>query len=329
MITKRQLGNKGPEVGCLGYGAMVLEGFYGGVDEQEAIATIQHALDLGMDLIDTADAYGEGHNELLIAKAIKGRRDDVFVSTKFGIVYDIKEAGTELPTGWGFSLKINGAPSYVKKSLDLSRSRLEVDVIDLWYAHYPDPSIPIEETVGAMAECVQSGDVRYLGLCNVTADEVRRANEVHPIAAVQYEYSLWRREVETTLLPTLRELGIALVPWSPLGGGFLTGEVSSLAEDDFRHNNPRYAGDNLDINRNRFEPLMQLARDFRITPAQLALSWLLHQGEDIIPIPGTRKPERLDENAVSANVHLDDETLAQIDEITLAGLAEGATLLKS
>lgn len=327
MITKRQLGSKGPEVGCLGYGAMVLEGYYGDIDEPQAIKTIKHALDLGMDLIDSADAYGEGHNELLIGRAIKGRRDDAFVCTKFGVVYDENETGTELPTGWGYSLKINGAPSYVRKCLDKSRSRLGVDEIDLWYAHYPDPAIPIEETVGAMAECVQSGDVRYLGLCNVTADEVRRANAVYPIAAVQYEYSLWRREIELTLLPTLRELGIALVPWSPLGGGFLTGEVKSLSEDDFRHNNPRFAGENLDINRDRYAPLMQLAKDFRITPAQLALSWLLHQGEDIIPIPGTRKPERLDENAVSANVHLDEETLAQIDAIAPAGLAKGATLL--
>ncbi len=327
MISKRQLGNKGPEVGCLGYGAMVLEGYYGSVDEAQAIATIRHALDLGMDFIDTADAYGEGRNEMLIAKAIEGRRDDAFICTKFGLVFEQSESGSELETGWGYSLKINGAPTYVKKSLDNSRTRLGVDVIDLWYAHYPDPSIPIEETVGAMAECVQHGDVRYLGLCNVTADEVRRANEVHPIAAVQYEYSLWRREVETTLLPTLRELGIALIPWSPLGGGFLTGQVKQLPEDDFRHNNPRYAGENLNINRDRFAPLMQLAQDFRITPAQLALSWLLHQGEDIIPIPGTRKTERLDENAVSANVQLDDETLTQIDRIAPVGLAEGATLI--
>lgn len=327
MIEKRQLGNKGPEVGCLGYGAMVLEGFYGSVDEPQAIATIQHALDLGMDFIDTADAYGAGHNELLIARAIEGRRDDAFICTKFGIVFDENEAGSELETGWGFSLKINGAPAYVKKALEQSRTRLGVEEIDLWYAHYPDPSIPIEETVGAMAECVQAGDVRYLGLCNVTADEVRRANAVHPIAAVQYEYSLWRREVETTLLPTLRELGIALVPWSPLGGGFLTGEVRQLSEDDFRQNNPRYAGENLNINRDRFAPLMELAKDFRITPAQLALAWLLHQGEDIIPIPGTRKTDRLDENAASANVKLDAETLEQIDEIAPAGLAEGATLL--
>ena len=327
MIAKRLLGSKGPEVGCLGYGAMVLEGCYGGVDEAQAISTIQHALDLGMDFIDSADAYGEGRNELLIGKAIKERRDDAFVCTKFGIVFNESESGTELPTGWGFSLKINGAPSYAKKSLDNSRARLGVDVIDLWYVHYPDPSVPIEETVGAMAECVQSGDVRYLGLCNVTADQIRRANEVHPVAAVQYEYSLWRREAETTLLPTLRELGIALVPWSPLGGGFLTGKVRTLADDDFRQNNPRYAGENMDINRDRYAPLMQLAKDFSITPAQLALSWLLHQGEDIIPIPGTRKPERLDENAVSANVHLDAETLKQIDKIAPAGMAEGATLL--
>ncbi len=322
------LGSKGPEVGCLGYGAMVLEGYYGSVDEAQAIATLQHALDLGMDLIDSADAYGAGSNEMLVARAIKGRRDDAFICTKFGIVYDDNETGTELPTGWGFSLKINGTPSYVKKSLNNSRDRLGVDVIDLWCAHYPDPAIPIEETVAAMAECVQAGDVRYIGLCNVSADQVRRANAVHPIAAVQYEYSLWRREVETSLLPTLRELGIALIPWSPLGGGFLTGEVRALSADDFRQNNPRYAGDNLAINTDRFAPLIQLAKDFRITPAQLALSWLLHQGEDIIPIPGTRNCERLDENAVSANVHLDAESLEQIHKLAPPGLAEGATLLK-
>ena len=328
MIPKRQLGNMGSEVGCLGYGAMVLEGYYGSVDEAEAIKTIRHALDLGMDFIDTADAYGEGHNERLIAKALKDRRDDAFVCTKFGMVFDDNEPGSELQTGWGYSLRINGEPGYAKKALRKSRERLEIDVVDLWYAHYPDPAIPIEETVGAMAECVQAGDVRYLGLCNVTADEVRRANAVHPIAAVQFEYSLWRREVETALLPTLRELGIALVPWSPLGGGFLTGEVTTLAEHDFRQNNPRFAGDNLAINRDRFAPLMQLADDFRITPAQLVLAWLLHQGEDIIPIPGTRKSSRLDENAVSATIQLDEETLDTINEIAPPGLAEGATLIE-
>ncbi len=327
MIEKRQLGAQGPEVGCIGYGAMVLEGYYGGVDERQAIATIRHALDLGMDFIDTADAYGEGRNEQLVARAIEGRRDDAFVCTKAGLVYEENEAGTELQTGWGLPLKVNGAPSYLKKSLQLSRERLRVDVIDLWYLHYPDPAVPIEDSVSAMAECVQAGDASYLGLCNVSADQVRRANAIHPIAAVQYEYSLWRREAETELLPTLRELGIALVPWSPLGGGFLTGRVTQLSEDDFRHNNPRYAGDNLAVNRDRYEPLMQLARDFRLTPAQLALAWLLHQGDDIIPIPGTRKPERLDENAVAAHVELDDETLDQIDSIAPAGLAKGATLL--
>lgn len=190
---------------------MVLEGYYGASDDGQAVDTIRHALDTGLTMIDSADAYGKGHNELLLGRAIKGRRNDSFVATKFGIVFDERETGTELPTGWGFSLKINGKAAYVQKALAGSLKRLGVDVIDLWYAHYADPATPIEETVGAMAEAVRAGNVRYLGLSNVTADEVRRTHAVHPIAAVQYEYSLWRREAETTLLPTLRELGIALV----------------------------------------------------------------------------------------------------------------------
>ena len=194
---------------------MVLEGYYGTSNDDQAVETIRRALDVGMTMIDSADAYGNGHNETLVGRAIKNRRNEAFIATKFGIVFDEKETGTDLQTGWGFSLKINGKPDYVRKALDGSLKRMELDVIDLWYAHYADPNTPIEETVGAMAEAVNMGKVRYLGLSNVTADQVRRAHAVHPITAVQYEYSLWRREVETALLPTLHELGIALVAWSP------------------------------------------------------------------------------------------------------------------
>ena len=232
-----------------------------------------------------------------------------------------------MPTGWGFSLNINGTPRYAHKALDASLKRLNVETIDLWYAHYLDPQTPVEETVGAMAEAVQEGKVRYLGLSNVTADEVRRAHTIHPISAVQYEYSLWRREAETELLPTLRELGIVLVAWSPLGSGFLTGTVDRLNENDFRQNNPRFAGENLDTNRERFSQLMNVAEEFNISPAQLALAWLLHQGQDIFPIPGTRKAQRIDENAKALVVQLDATTLQRVNEIAKPGLAEGATLV--
>jgi len=199
--------------------------------------------------------------------------------------------------------------------------------IDLWYAHYPDPATAIEETVGAMSEAVSAGKVHFLGLSNVSAEQVRRAHKVHPIAAVQYEYSLWRREVETEILPTLRELGIALVPWSPLGGGFLTGTIDVLGADDFRNNNPRYQGDNFAANKQRFEPLMKLAAELDITAAQLSLAWLLHQGQDIIPIPGTRQPDRVTENARAADIILSPEIVQKISDLAAPGLARGKTLL--
>lgn len=327
MIEKRELGSNGPSVGRLGYGAMVLEGYYGVSDDEQAVGTIQRALDVGMNMIDTADAYGNGHNELLVGRAIAGMRQQAFVATKFGIVFDENESGTDLPTGWGFSLKINGRPSYVRKALNSSLERLAVDVIDLWYAHYADPATPIEETVGAMAEAVHAGNVRYLGLSNVTSEQVRRAHRVHPITAVQFEYSLWRREAEAELLPTLRELGIALVGWSPLGSGFLTGTVTGLGTSDFRQHNPRFAGENLASNRDRFMPFMAVAEELGVTPAQLALAWLLHQGQDVFPIPGSRRAERVEENAKAADIRLTWELLKRIDELARPGLAEGATLV--
>ncbi len=306
---------------------MVLEGYYGKSDDAQAVGTIHRALDVGMNMLDTADVYGNGHNEELVRRAIAGRRQEAFVATKFGIVFAENETGTNLPTGWGFSLKINGKPSYVSKALNASLKRMDLDAIDLWYVHYPDPATPIEETVGAMAEGVRTGKVRYLGLSNVTAEQVRRAHKIHPIAAVQFEYSLWRREAEAELLPTLRELGIALVGWSPLGSGFLTGTVASLDKNDFRQNNPRYTGANLSINRDRFAPFMAVARELNVTPAQLALAWLLHQGQDIFPIPGTRRADRVEENARSADIRLTPELLERIDVLARPGIAEGATLL--
>ncbi|MCB2100348.1 MAG: aldo/keto reductase [Rhodobacterales bacterium] len=316
----------GTPVKRLGYGAMVLEGYYGAFEDAQADAVLGRAVDRGL-MIDTADAYGNGHNETLVAGAIAGRRQAAYVATKFGIVFDPDGTGTDLPTGWGFSLKINGTPAYVDQCVEASLGRLGTDYIDLWYAHYPDPQVPIEETVGAMARAVEAGKVRHLGLSNVTAEQVRRAQAVHPIAAVQYEYSLWRREAETDLLPTLRDLGVALVAWSPLGAGFLTGTVDSLPEGDFRHVNPRFTGDNLAANLDRFAPLRDLAAGLSITPAQLALAWLLHQGGDIYPIPGTRKAARVDENLAAAAVTLPADVLAQINVLMAPGTARGATLM--
>ena len=305
---------------------MVLEGYYGASDDEQAVATIHKALDVGVTMIDSADAYGNGHNESLVGRAVRGRKD-AFVATKFGIVFDAEEAGTPLPTGWGFTLRINGTRAYALRALDRSLARLGVEAIDLWYAHYPDPAVPIEETVAAMAEGVAAGKARHLGLSNVTAEQVRRAHAVHPIAAVQFEYSMWRREAETSLLPTLRELGISLVAWSPLGAGFLTGRLDRVDANDFRRNNPRFAGNALAENRDRFAPLLAVAEELEVTPAQLALAWLLHRGPDVIPIPGTRRSERVEENAAATGILLDTTLVERIDELAKPGLARGATLI--
>jgi aryl-alcohol dehydrogenase-like predicted oxidoreductase len=327
MLPKRFLGANGPQVGAIGYGAMVLEGYYGSADKHEGIRTIQHALDIGMSLIDTADAYGNGHNETLVAEAIRNRTDDAVVATKCGIVFEGDQQGTEVPTGWGFSLRINGTPRYVRHAVEESLRRLQIETIDLWYLHFPDPAVAISETVGAMAEEVRAGKVRYLGLSNVTPEQVRQAHAVHPVAAVQYEYSLWRREAEEALLPVLLELSIALVPWSPLGSGFLTGTVTAVPSNDFRVHNPKFAGTNFKENLDRFTAIKELAASIGASPAQLSLAWLLHQGTDIVPIPGTRRVSRLDENAKSASLTLNTVTLRRIDELMPIGAAKGATLL--
>jgi aryl-alcohol dehydrogenase-like predicted oxidoreductase len=305
---------------------MVLEGYYGGIDDAAGVATLRAALDRGVTLIDTADAYGDGHNERLVGEALRGRdRAGVTLATKFGIAFDGTPA-TELPTGWGYSLQICGRPEYVRKSLDRSLQALGVEYIDLWYLHFPDPAVPVEETVGAMAEGVRAGKVRHLGLSNVTAEQVRRAHTVHPVAAVQNEYSLWRREAEVELLPALRELGIGFVPWSPLGSGFLAG-TTSVGADDFRANNPRFSGENRQQNADRFAPLHAIAGELGISSAQLALAWVLAQGEMIVPIPGTRKPERIAENLAAAEVRLPPAVLEQIERIAPRGAAAGQTLL--
>lgn len=326
MVEKLPLGHNGSLVGRLGYGAMGLEGYYGASDDKAAIATLCHAIEHGM-MIDTADAYGAGHNESLIAKAVKQTTVPIFLASKFGIVFDEKQQGSSVATNWGFSLNINGTAEYTRQSIDATLQRLDVDILDLWYFHYLDPNTPIEETISAMAEAVQQGKVRHIGLSNVDAETVRKAHAIHPISAVQYEYSLWRREAEIELLPTLRELGIALVAWSPLGSGFLTDTVNQLSENDFRNHNPRFAGNNLQQNKARFAALTAISAELGITPAQLALAWLLHQGQDIFPIPGTRSIARIDENNQAQNITLAAEILEKINDIAQIGLAEGATLL--
>lgn len=303
---------------------------YGAVEDEQSVHTLQHALDAGITLLDTSDAYGvDGHNERLIGRAIAGRRNSVQIATKFGYTLTPDERGTSIQTNWDIAPRVNGLPEIVPKRVDDSLKRLGIEVIDLWYLHFPDPSVPIEDTVGAMGDAMRAGKVCYLGLSNVTAEQIRRAHAVHPISVVQNEYSLWTRDVEQDVLPTLRELGIGLVPWAPLGSGFLTGQVTTLEQDDFRNRHPRYQGQNLQQNVDRFAPLRSLAAELSITPAQLALAWLLHQGDDIVPIPGTRTPAHIDSNAAAVDIVLSPDVLKRIDELSPAGLASGKALLSS
>lgn len=298
-LPRRRLGAQGPAVSALGLGCMGMSEFYGPADDQQSLAVLNHALDIGINFLDTADMYGVGANERLLAQLLARRRDEVVLATKFGNV--------RAPDG--SMLRIDGSPAYVREACHASLERLGVDHIDLYYQHRVDRSTPIEETVGAMAELVKAGKVKYLGLSEASADTIRRAHAVHPIAAVQTEYSLWSRDVEAEVLPTCRQLGIALVPYSPLGRGFLTGAIRSmdqLAADDRRRIHPRFQEGNLDHNLALADALGALAKEWSYTPAQLALAWLLDQGDDIVPIPGTRSMARLDENALAARIHLDD-----------------------
>jgi len=302
-------------VSSLGLGCMGMSEFYGTRDESEATDTIHRALDLGVTFLDTADMYGPFTNERLVGQAISGRRDEVVLATKFG--NQRSEEG-------GF-LGINGSPDYVRSACDASLERLGVDHIDLYYQHRVDKTVPIEETVGAMAELVTAGKVRHLGLSEASVDTIRRAHAVHPITALQTEYSLWTRHVEDAILPTLRELGIGLVPYSPLGRGFLTGTITStdaLAPDDFRRHNPRFAADALAANLAIVDAVQALAQEKGVTAGQLALAWVLAQGEDVVPIPGTKRIAYLEENAAAAAVVLDAEELARLDAAVPAAVGE-------
>ncbi len=310
----------------IGYGAMGLEGYYGESNDTQAVQTLLHAIEQGM-MIDTADAYGAGHNEDLIKQALTKTNMPAFIATKFGIVFEEDQNGSQLDTGWGFPLTINGTKEYVTRAIDNSLERLGVEQIDLIYAHYLDPNTPLEETIAAMADAVKAGKVKAIGLSNVTADQIIRANAIHPISAVQYEYSLFRREAELDILPAINQIGAALVCWSPLGAGFLTGQVQQLDANDFRNNNPKMQGENFASNLERLEAIKTIAAEYGITPAQLALAWLVAQGDNIIPIPGSRKTSRIDENLQALAVKLSDDTLKQLDDIAPIGAFKGATLV--
>lgn len=310
-MKTRTLGLGGPTVSAIGLGCMGMSAFYGGRgSDAEAIAVIHHALDRGITLLDTADMYGPHTNETLVGRAIAGRRDDVFVATKFGIRLDPAN-----PDARG----IDGRPEYVQRACEDSLKRLGVETIDLYYQHRVDPAVPIEDTVGAMARLVEQGKVRHLGLSEASADTLRRAAKVHTIAALQSEYSLWSRDPETNgTLTACRELGIGFVPYSPLGRGFLTGTIRTVEdfdEDDYRRRSPRFQGANFDRNLALVESVQAIAQDYGVTPGQLALAWVLAQGEDLVPIPGTKRIGYLDENIAALDIHLTEDDMARIDAI--------------
>jgi aryl-alcohol dehydrogenase-like predicted oxidoreductase len=317
-MKTRTLGPGGPEVAAIGLGCMGMSAFYGAADEGEALRTIERALDLGCNFLDTSDMYGPHTNERLVGGALEGRREDVFLATKFGIKLAAGADGTPVRS-------IDGSPDYVRAACDASLQRLGVEHIDLYYQHRVDPNTPIEDTVAAMAELVAAGKVRYLGLSEASAETIRRAHAVHPITAVQTEYSLWTRDVEREILPTLQELGIALVAYSPLGRGFLSGRFSSpeeLDEGDFRRHGPRFTGENLLENRKLAERVRELAAEKGLTPGQLALAWVLRRGEHIVPIPGTKRVSYLEENLAAADVKLSEEEVQRIAEAVPAASGE-------
>jgi aryl-alcohol dehydrogenase-like predicted oxidoreductase len=315
-LPHRTLGLDGLGVSALGLGCMGMSDFYAGRDDDESVATIQRALNLGVDFLDTADMYGPFTNERLVGRAIKGRRDGVVLATKFG-----NERAED-----GSFIGVNGRPDYVRKACDASLQRLGVDHIDLYYQHRVDRTVPIEETVGAMADLVRAGKVRRLGLSEAAPPTIRRAAREHPIAALQTEYSLWTRDPEDEVLPTCRELGIGFVAYSPLGRGFLTGRFRTLDDlplDDYRRNSPRFQGENFQRNLDLVRRVEEIARRKGCTPSQLALAWVLAQGEDIVPIPGTKQRKYLEENVRAVEVELTPADLEEIDEVAPKGVAAG------
>jgi aryl-alcohol dehydrogenase-like predicted oxidoreductase len=316
-MDRRNLGSEGLVVSSLGLGCMGMSEFYGTADEGESIATIHHAVELGIDFLDTADMYGPFTNERLVGKAIRGRRDEVVLATKFG--NERREDGSHVG--------INGKPEYVRRACDASLDRLGVDSIDLYYQHRVDPEVPIEETVGAMKELVQAGKVGFLGLSEAAPETIRRANAVHPISALQSEYSLFTRDPEDEVLPTIRKLGIGFVAYSPLGRGFLSGawrSIEDLPEDDTRSARfPRFSEENFRKNVELADRIREIAAEKDATPGQLALAWLLHRGDDIVPIPGTKRRKYLEENAGAADITLTDEDLRRIEEAMPRGSAAG------
>jgi aryl-alcohol dehydrogenase-like predicted oxidoreductase len=315
-LEQRRLGSGGLVVSAIGLGCMGMSEFYGATDEGESAATIQRALDLGVSLIDTADIYGPFTNERLVGRALRGRREEAVLATKFGNVRNER----------GERLGIDGSPDYVRRACEASLERLGVDHIDLYYQHRVDPSTPIEDTVGAMAGLVEQGKVRFLGLSEASPATIRRAHAVHPISALQSEYSLWTRDPEDAVLETVRELGIGFVAYSPLGRGFLTGQFADtekLAADDFRRNNPRFQGENARHNAALVETVVALAAEKGVTPAQVALAWVLSRGDDVVPIPGTKRRTYLEQNVAAAGIELSMDELERLEQAFPRGAAAG------